>query len=269
MTVHPNFWRGLKVALVLAVILWTALLVAIAHAGVVSSFSNHIGSGRYETQDVGLAMFADAVPGAAVPVVVHSVNEPGTMSWSRVSIQSTVKEVLTLNWTPGVANDVYRSFTLHVPVGGSGWEELRWSSNFAHDSTRERTFNTTRHCVHYASGSGNYCGGPTVRGRCGTGSWYETALYNVSFIDCRDLYAILNGTPPATIRVKFQVDYAGGGYGVIARDPDGTQQISGHLPKGTWITVPNPGNAFWLLSVANNGQDGGFQIVTPIAPVPR
>jgi len=246
----------MRIFLTLAVFL---ALAGTAQANNVTSFSNQIGSGRYETQDVGLAMFANVTPGQSVPITVRSVNEPGTLDWSRVSVQSTVKNKITLNWTPGVTSDVTRSFSLPVPSGGSGWEELRWSTDFAHDSSRERTFNTTRHCVHY-SGSGNYCGGPTVKGRCGGGSWYESALYNVPFIDCRDLAAILAGNPPANIRVKFQVDYSGGGYGVVATDPNGSNIISGHYPKNTWITIPNPGAGAWLLSVANNGQDGGYQI---------
>jgi hypothetical protein len=260
---HCSHSRLRAVALLAATTL-ALIFAASAQANVVTSFSNQIGSGRFETQDVGLAMFANATPGQAVPITVRNVNEPGTMTLSRVDLESTVKETLTTSpfpWTPGTTSDVSRSFTLHVPSGGSGWDELRWHSEFKHDSTRERTFNTTRHCIHYSSGTGNYCGGPTVRGRCGGGSWYESALYNVSFIDCRDLKAIMDGHPPSSIRVKFQVDYSGGGYGVIARDPNGGGQVGGHYAANTWITIPNPGGTFWLLSVANNGQDGGYQVV--------
>lgn len=117
-------------------------------------------------------------PGLDVRTTTRNVT--GTLTFVRWSQESTVKQLVR----PNVAADVDR--VDHLPFAASmiagGWHELRVTSNMAEPD--QRVFTTTRWCALVAGGSSNYCGGPTVRGRCGGGSWYGD--YIISWIDCRD-----------------------------------------------------------------------------------
>jgi hypothetical protein len=115
------------------------------------------------------------------------------------------------------------------------------------DGSRE--FTTSRECVNIATGNGtsqNYCGGPTVAGRCGGGAWYAVIEYLIGFVDCRDwLRGSSTGAgfrPGDKIRVRTQS--VGGGSATF--DPafhsgDPGAGIQSTPPSNAWttITVPN------------------------------
>lgn len=125
----------------------------------------------------------------------------------------------------------------------SGWQELRLRANI---DKPDREFPTSRICVNIQNGKSlsNYCGGPTVAGRCGAGAWYPdiASNYRIIFVDCRDQYTA-NARPLVPgdkVRIKSQ---DGDLYANI--DPhfhDGDAGIplvvKGAANKWTTVTIP-------------------------------
>jgi hypothetical protein len=135
------------------------------------------------------------------------------------------------------------NFTLDpARFANSGWQEVRFTSNI---DKPQREYTTTRLCLFVVNGKkrSDYCGGPTVAGRCGAGAWYPDTKYLVVFVDCRDVNRSLRGpafSPGDKIRVKFQ-----DGLGQATVDPhfhmgDRGTVIARDLPKNTWTTVTLP-----------------------------
>ncbi len=141
-----------------------------------------------------------------VTTLLHHEVEP--LSYVRWSDGSNVKQRVDIE-VQGDGSDEQRvvtELTLDpAKFDASGWREVRITSNMA-GSRRE--FTTTRTCVFVVNGKSrrDYCGGPTVAGRCGGGAWYPDTLYRIVMVDCRDVAKAQTGSfnPGDTVRVKFQ-----------------------------------------------------------------
>lgn len=194
----------------------------------------------------------------------------GTLTFVRWSDQSGIRQVVKMSVT-GTGESEQRVVTpLTIDpalIPTSGYTEIRVTSNFvASDGSRE--FTTTRLCLNIVNGKTrkDYCGGPTVAGRCGGGAWYTATDYSVATVDCRDIKTTQTRPLVAgdTIRVKAQ-----SGSLMVNLDPafhvgnPGTSLLAGGV-KGTWhkVTIPTgltPGvHKLHVRDQRTNGEAGAY-----------
>jgi chitodextrinase len=165
----------------------------------------------------GLTMFQTISSRITVPVTTLLHNSGASVDGVRWSCESGVKQTVATGFKGSDVSE--ESFTVNLTVDPSlcprGWQEIRVTSDATlPDGSRE--FTTSRECVNITTGNGtsqNYCGGPTVTGRCGGGAWYAATEYLIAFVDCRD-WSTASSTgdgfrPGDKIRVRTQS--AGGG----------------------------------------------------------
>jgi chitodextrinase len=197
----------------------------------------------------GLTMFQTISSRITVPVTTLLHNSRSTITGVRWSCESDVKQTIPTSFKGTGASE--ETFTVNLTIDPSlcpkGWQEIRVTSDATlPDGSRE--FTTSRECVNIATGNGtsqNYCGGPTVAGRCGGGAWYAATDYLIGFVDCRDwLKASSTGAgfrPGDKIRVRTQST----GGGSAAFDPafhsaDPGAGIQSTPPSNAWTTITVP-----------------------------
>jgi chitodextrinase len=197
----------------------------------------------------GLTMFQTISSRITVPVTTLLHNSRSTITGVRWSCEADVKQTIPTSFKGTGAGE--ETFTVNLTIDPSlcpkGWQEIRVTSDATlPDGSRE--FTTSRECVNIATGNGtsqNYCGGPTVAGRCGGGAWYAATEYLIAFVDCRDwLRASSAGAgfhPGDKIRVRTQST----GGGSAAFDPafhaaDPGAGIQSTPPSNAWTTITVP-----------------------------
>jgi hypothetical protein len=126
----------------------------------------------------------------------------------------------------------------------SGYQEVRVRSNI---DKPDREFTTTRLCLNIQNGKSrsDYCGGPTVAGRCGGGAWYPDipSNYRIIFVDCRDV--ALTQTRDLFAGDKIRVKAQDGGL-FCNLDPhfhadDPGMVLVANGAANTWTTLTIPG----------------------------
>lgn len=192
-----------------------------------------------------LPMFTQLTSSRTVNVSLLLHNSRATINLIRWSCESDVKQSKSLNLVgDGSPAQTFPTQTLTVnpSLCTSGWREVRFTAN-AEIPGVGREFTTSRRCIRMGTGSSNYCGGPTVAGRCGGGAWYVPTEYLIGFVDCRDWQkAQTTGFRPGE-RIRVRTQNSGGG--VATFDPDFHNGFLGISPQATppnnsWTTVAVP-----------------------------
>jgi hypothetical protein len=172
-------------------------------------------------------------------VVTLLHNNNGRLTFVRWSDGSAVKQSISMSVAPGPVNEYRRTDVLRLDPARfdrSGWREVRLTSN-VEDPVKGRWYTTTRFCVFVRNGKSrsDYCGGPTVQGRCGAAGWYGEYL-NV-FMDCRD-YARRDAPVSGTWcpRLKFEHER-----GIATVDP----HFHASPPDPGLVMYSGPGSNSW------------------------
>lgn len=171
----------------------------------------------------GMTMFQTVSATTTVPFTVLLHNSHARVYRVRWSCESDVKQNVDVAWQgTGAAEQKFGPVNLTVDPGlcSAGWRELRFTA-IARRTNGEQEFTTSRECVNFTRGNGtssNYCGGPTIAGRCGGGAWYQATGYLVPTVDCRDVARAAGAGfhPGDVIRVRTQI---GGGSIIGTFDP--------------------------------------------------
>jgi hypothetical protein len=172
-------------------------------------------------------------------VVTLLHDNDGRLTFVRWSDGSNVKQSVSMSVTPGPVNEYRRTDVLRLDPASfdaSGWREVRLTSN-VQDPAKGRWYTTTRWCVFVQNGKSrsDYCGGPTVQGRCGAAGWYGQ-YFNV-YMDCRD-YARRDAPVSGRWcpRVKFEHER-----GVATIDP----HFHASPPDPGVVVYDGPGSNTW------------------------
>jgi hypothetical protein len=203
----------------------------------------------------------------SVPVTTLFHNNPSTAQWIRWSDGSNVKQVIDYpDWTPGAVFEATRVDTLNIcqsQFDSWGWREVRVTEN----NGSPRDFGTTRWCVwvpNNGKSRSDYCGGPTVAGRCGGGWWYEDLAYSIVFVDCRDVNIVQTRNLVAGDKIRA---HAQAGTLIARLDPDfhyGNEGTAAAFVNGAW-TVPSglaPGtHRLHMRDGRSNGEAGVYVLV--------
>jgi hypothetical protein len=223
------------------------------------------------------AMFQAYAARIVVPVTVLLHNSRARVQSVRWSCESDVKQTVPLAFAGTGAPEETRTVNLTVDPSKCprGWQEIRWSVDTTMpDGTRE--FTTSRECANVLTGNGaseDYCGGPTVAGRCGGGAWYEATTYLIGYVDCRDWNRAITIGFHAGEKIRVRTQSGGGG--MVAFDPDfhhGDPGVGQQAtpPNNTWttVTIPNlaPGQHTLHLRDRLLGFSGA--VVMPLRIVP-
>jgi hypothetical protein len=205
-------------------------------------------------------------------VLLH--NNPSIFHVNFLDLQDQGTEIAKVPLNVFGQNSLSQSFPVDVTLdpnkfAHSGWQELRIRANI---DKPDREFPTSRVCVNIQNGKSvsNYCGGPTVAGRCGSGAWYPDipSNYRIVFVDCRDVNKAIHGTYAAgdKIRVKFQ-----DGAGYVSVDPDFHHGnpgivIGSNMAPNKWLTVTVPSGlapgAHKLHLRSQTGVEAGAYVMT-------
>lgn len=186
-----------------------------------------------------------------VPVTVvlhHSLAKATSVRWS---CESDVKQTQTISFQGDGSGEQRATYNLTVnpSLCPKGWQEIRWTVNTDQpDGSRE--FTTSRECANFLVGNGssqNYCGGPTVAGRCGGGAWYTSTLYLIGFIDCRDWFraSAAGAGFHAGDKIRVRTQNSGGGIATFdpafhASPPNPGVGIQTTPANNTWTTITIP-----------------------------
>jgi hypothetical protein len=193
------------------------------------------------------AMFQSYATRTVVPVTILLHNSHARVERVRWSCESDVKQAVPLAFIGTGASEETRrvNLTIDPALCPRGWQEIRWTVDTTlPDGSRE--FTTGRECVNIVTGNGttqDYCGGPTVAGRCGGGAWYAATTYLIGFVDCRDWYRAITTGFRAGDRIRVRTQSGGGG--IATFDPDfhhGNPGIGAQAtpPWNRWATAKIP-----------------------------
>jgi hypothetical protein len=204
-----------------------------------------------------LTMFQSVSASTIVPVTTTLHHSHAHIDAVRYGCESSVKQTVAASFTgTGAASE---SFTINLTVNPAscpkGWQELRITSNGT-EPDGDRIFTTTRECVNDTVGNGtsqNYCGGPTVPGRCGGGGWYVDTTYLVGNVDCRDWSKAAGPGFGVGDAVRVRTQSIGGG--LVTFDGGSSQATP---PSNAWSTVRIPVLAPGLHTMALTDSRLGF-----------
>lgn len=231
-------------------ILLLVVLAAIPLAPTAASAVNYQGWETDNTHvhlDTPTAMFQSYATPTAVPVTILLHNSHARVDSVRWSCESDIKQSVPLAFTGTGAPEETRQVKLTIAPASCprGWQEIRWTVDTTlPDGSRE--FTTSRECANIVTGNGtteNYCGGPTVAGRCGGGAWYAATTYLIGFVDCRDWNRATTSGFHAGDKIRVRTQNIGGG--IATFDPDfhrGNPGIAAQAtpPNNKWTTVTIP-----------------------------